>query len=292
LSGTAPIRTQRQLARGVEQRIHVRAREHAPVADRLDQFDGRPGYADAEARHACAQRPYPLGGDTLSESPPLKPRVHLFLACRAAELAVNYVPRYTEQPQRRRATTRAIRRCRIDGGEEHFRREVCRQMRIGDASRNQTLHRVDLLAVEHLEYIGIMSDPRHIIGPHISTWYQPAEALHRTPTPNDELLGDPGTEARPPPRIVPIEGRSHASRARHRCDRPATVSLPPARKRRVFASRTPAPPMARHSEGDGAGVRTAGRGRAPSVLCGRGATAVLYAAGRVDRCDRVEVEAL
>ena len=64
-------------------------------------------------------------------------------------------------------------------------------MRIGDASRNETLHRVDVLAVEHLEYIGIVSDPRHFIGPHISTWYQPAEALHRTPKPNDELLGDP-----------------------------------------------------------------------------------------------------
>src|SRR5271163_1811874 len=112
------------------------------------------------------------------QSPPLKPRGHLFLACRAAELAVDYIPRYTEQPQRRRATTRAIRRRRIDCGEEHFRREVCRQMRIGDASRNETLHGVDVLAVEHLEYIGIVSDPRHFIGAHISTWYQPAEALH------------------------------------------------------------------------------------------------------------------
>ncbi len=66
-------------------------------------------------------------------------------------------------------------------------------MRIGDASCNETLHRVDVLAVEHLEYVGIVSDPRHFIGLHISTWYQPAKALHRTPTPTDELLGDPGS---------------------------------------------------------------------------------------------------
>jgi hypothetical protein len=42
-----------------------------------------------------------------------------------------------------------------------------------------------VLAVEHLEYIRIVSDPRHFIAPHIFTWYQPADALHRTPTPTD-----------------------------------------------------------------------------------------------------------
>src|SRR5271154_4114208 len=149
------------------------------------------------------------------QSPPLKPRVYLFLACRAPELAVDYVPRYTEQPQCRRATTRAIRRCRIDCCEEHFRREVCRQMRIGDASRNETLHGIDVLAVEHLEYIGIVSDPRHFIGPHIPTWYQPAEALHRTPTPNDECSATPaqkraclGVDRRPATR--PLLGSSES----------------------------------------------------------------------------------
>ncbi len=32
------------------------------------------------------------------QSPPLKPCVHLFLAYGAAKLAVDYIPRYTEEP--------------------------------------------------------------------------------------------------------------------------------------------------------------------------------------------------
>ena len=51
-------------------------------------------------------------------------------------------------------------------------------MRIGDASRNETLHSVDVLAVEHFEYVGVVSDPRHFIVPHISG--VGVDALRRT----------------------------------------------------------------------------------------------------------------
>ena len=41
----------------------------------------------------------------------------------------------------------------------------------------------------------------------------------------------PSTGGSPPPRVVPIEGGSPASRPRHRCDRPAAASLTPAHQR-------------------------------------------------------------
>ena len=82
-----------------------------------------------------------------------------------------------EEPGLRYAAGRSIGRRGVDGREEDLGREIGGESRIVDTPRGESLHRLDVIAVERFERGGIVGDPRELVGSHIRSWSEHRKAL-------------------------------------------------------------------------------------------------------------------